>query len=911
MWYDLLIDSPSFLNIVQGESDPYVWTTGAGCGYNLAGQRYSYSTSTSQDELMGNASGVLYYIDEGASVGPVDKNLLMGGRIPAGETSASNPLQSVSVIQTIYPTAIPENIVKRVQNCNRPQGSIDITLEDAEEVLFLYKEKFEENWSRGWDDEDDGNISFVGFFDDSGALGTFGRMLKEITLSNGDLVVISIMIIAAFSVIFVVSPDMVESRILVTLLGVALVLMAFFAAVGFGLIVGIKINITIAWTLPFILLGLGVDDMYIVLLALREQPGYSLKDFSHAMKEVVVPISMTSLVNAGMFAVMNVNDIPAVYLTAQIALISVVFQYLSIVFCFSVWCFIDMNRQAEGRYDIMWCKKDENANKVQKPLWAHFFYDKFYKPLFLSGPVAIRAIAHLLVWAGAFVLFGLGVWGLTSSQRKAGLGVEEFFPTDNQASRWSTIRTEELASWSIAMSWGAVDYTNPENQMRVIKQFEDVVGSTHVAEINTNQLWLADFLVWTTHQCTDNFDRLDPDFLECGHDQVYPVDNSTCLGTWAPNDFGLREKIFSDSETCAPYEGGICRPTSQMHLYDIMTIENITVADSWCPVVDDWDNDKLGFCLRQWRMITGGGGRLLLEDEQGTPSACSGEYLNDERVVVPVPYAESPTLFAIDLFSHEITTEMLEETRQYCDDDPHIHCWLTGIPYDYWSQYLGIYEVFAQIGGICVATGFVISFAFLFIFLKSGTSQPFSKVLTGSLVGSLLITVISAFSLIAVSGISSLVGVTFTGFSAMSFVLSVGFAVEYSVHIVARWLLADMSYETSLSRVEHAMEFLFLPTFMSWVSSLIGVATLAFTEFEFNEVYFFRPLMIVMLVTYFFGCYWLPSLLCLLDFDSVKFGAAASVTEAPREGDGVEQAPELKEHSSEHQQDVSTSVQSA
>jgi hypothetical protein len=30
--------------------------------------------------------------------------------------------------------------------------------------------------------------------------------------------------------------------------------MAFFAAVGFGLIIGIKVNINIAWTLPFIML---------------------------------------------------------------------------------------------------------------------------------------------------------------------------------------------------------------------------------------------------------------------------------------------------------------------------------------------------------------------------------------------------------------------------------------------------------------------------------------------------------------------------------------------------------------------------------------------------------------------------------------------------------------------------------
>ena len=103
----------------------------------------------------------------------------------------------------------------------------------------------------------------------------------------------------------------------------------------------------------------------------------------------------------------------------------------------------------------------------------------------------------------------------------------------------------------------------------------------------------------------------------------------------------------------------------------------------------------------------------------------------------------------------------------------------------------------------------------------------------------------------------------------MSFVLSVAFAVEYSVHIVARWLRAPMSVH---DRVEYTMSFLFLPNFMSFVSYTIGVACLAFTEFEFNEVFFFRPLIIVMFTTYFFGCWWLPVLLTLLDFDAVKMG---------------------------------------
>lgn len=168
------------------------------------------------------------------------------------------------------------------------------------------------------------------------------------------------------------------------------------------------------------------------------------------------------------------------------------------------------------------------------------------------------------------------------------------------------------------------------------------------------------------------------------------------------------------------------------------------------------------------------------------------------------------------------------------------------------------------------------------------------KIFCGSTMGALLISITTIMSLVAVSGLSSLFDVSMTGFSLMSYVLSVGFAVEYAVHIVARWLMAPHSIKTALERVEYAMEFLFLPTFMSFVSSTIGVACLAFTEFEFNEVFFFRPLMITMLVTYFFGCWWLPVCLSLLDFDSVRFGGAAEDGDDAAEEKQLEGAPEEK-----------------
>lgn len=150
--------------------------------------------------------------------------------------------------------------------------------------------------------------------------------------------------------------------------------------------------------------------------------------------------------------------------------------------------------------------------------------------------------------------------------------------------------------------------------------------------------------------------------------------------------------------------------------------------------------------------------------------------------------------------------------------------------------------------------------------------NPVFKVLKGTFVGAALIACTMLMTLSTVVGVSVLAGVNLTGFSNMSFVLSVGFTVEYTVHIISRWMRASNEHPTSLDRVHFTMSFLMLPTFMSFVSSTIGTVCLAFTEFSFNQKFFFHPLIIVMFVSYWFGCWFLPTVLAYLDFDIMKLG---------------------------------------
>jgi hypothetical protein len=255
------------------------------------------------------------------------------------------------------------------------------------------------------------------------------------------------------------------------------------------------------------------------------------------------------------------------------------------------------------------------------------------------------------------------------------LCLKEFFPPSHQAHTWAVETTETLAAWGATMQWGEEDYTDSDTQLFIMRQFEQVVETPHVTESDTKFLWLANFNVWMSRHCTANFDREHPDVLECGRDQLFPNDNTTCAGFWAPNKYHAREKVFGDGEQCIVYEGGVCRPTSQMHPLDLaeLVVDPANPGDeansSWCPVFNNFSDSKLQFCLMRWHNFTGGGGGLIKKSDTATPNpTCAGEYFNDAVIETPLLFSTSPNLVTFDLATTEDYLDMIRETRAVCDD---------------------------------------------------------------------------------------------------------------------------------------------------------------------------------------------------------------------------------------------------
>lgn len=342
---------------------------------------------------------------------------------------------------------------------------------------------------------------------------------------------------------------------------------------------------------------------------------------------------------------------------------------------------------------------------------------------------------------------------------------------------------------------------------------------------------------------------------------------------------------------CTPFEGGICRPSNQMFPEDLAEIgASSSDGKSYCPIFKDWSEAKLKFCVEKWREFTGGRGGLLVEEGTATKYeedgvVRGGEFLNDDKIISPIPFSTSPTLYGTKLYTHEDVVEMIRQTRKFCDD-AETHCFMTGIPYDFWEQYLTVDSVLLLLSCSSVGVGFVTATIFLF-FMLDPPSEYFGtkEKVIASTCGGILITITTIMCLVPVIGISLLAGVSLTAFSNMAFVLSVGFATEYSVHVVHRFLSVPTAIKSPMDRVEYTMKFLAQPLTLSFLSSSVGVICLSFTDFDFNERFFFRPLMIVMFVTYFIGTFFLPIILTKLDFEVLKVGCKGEETQADKHKD--------------------------
>merc|ERR1719478_712561 len=96
--------------------------------------------------------------------------------------------------------------------------------------------------------------------------------------------------------------------------------------------------------------------------------GGTSQAFAHAFANVASPVTMTSLVNAAMFAIMSfTSDIRAVYQAGYTGLMATVILLLTMLLSFSPLVYLDSRRRAALRFDFLPCLR-ASARKDGKTL---------------------------------------------------------------------------------------------------------------------------------------------------------------------------------------------------------------------------------------------------------------------------------------------------------------------------------------------------------------------------------------------------------------------------------------------------------------------------------------------------------------------------------------------------------------
>uniref|UniRef100_A0A0G4FQH3 SSD domain-containing protein n=1 Tax=Chromera velia CCMP2878 TaxID=1169474 RepID=A0A0G4FQH3_9ALVE len=225
----------------------------------------------------------------------------------------------------------------------------------------------------------------------------------------------------------------IQSTVGVSFAGLAAVGLAVGAGFGFSSVCGIR-WVVLNGLAPFLLIGVGVDDMFIILGEYKRIPRD--EDPYHraalAVSRAGPSIAMTTLTSATAFFVGMTSVFPAVVHFCGFLAISILMIFFYQITFFVSFLALDAKRQKNGRYDYpRCCKVDPNAPVDEAPILQEGQKKKECVDIEVAirdkyAPLVGKCWWQIAVLVGAAVFWGFGGWGV--SKLREGLDIRNLLP---------------------------------------------------------------------------------------------------------------------------------------------------------------------------------------------------------------------------------------------------------------------------------------------------------------------------------------------------------------------------------------------------------------------------------------------------------------------------------------------------
>uniref|UniRef100_A0A3P9HNR6 Patched 1 n=1 Tax=Oryzias latipes TaxID=8090 RepID=A0A3P9HNR6_ORYLA len=275
------------------------------------------------------------------------EELIVGGTTKNG----SGPLLSAQALQTMFQLMTPKQMFEHFRGYEEV-AHINWNEEKAAAILEAWQRRYSE-----------AVLQSVAANSSQRVLSFTTTTLEDILKSFSEISVIRVasgyLLMLAYACLTMLRWDCAKSQGAVGLAGVLLVTLSVAAGLGLCSLLGISFNAATTQVLPFLALGVGVDDVFLLAHAFSETGQNKRIPFEdrtgECLKRTGASVALTSISNVTAFFMAALIPIPALRAFSLQAAVVVVFNFAMVLLIFPAILSMDLYRREDRRCDIFCC----------------------------------------------------------------------------------------------------------------------------------------------------------------------------------------------------------------------------------------------------------------------------------------------------------------------------------------------------------------------------------------------------------------------------------------------------------------------------------------------------------------------------------------------------------------------------
>ncbi|XP_059634533.1 uncharacterized protein LOC132276909 [Cornus florida] len=613
----------------------------------------------------------------------------------------------------------------------------------------------------------------------------------------------------------------ISSKVLLGLSGVMLVMLSVLGSVGFFSAIGIKSTLIIMEVIPFLVLAVGVDNMCILVHAVKRQPLELPIEgrVSNALVEVGPSITLASLSEFLAFAVGSFIPMPACRVFSLFAALAVLLDFLLQITAFVALIVFDFMRAEDKRVDCFPCLRisgsypdpDQGIGQ-RKPGLLSRYMKEIHAPIL--GIWGVK-VAVLSVFAG-FTMASIAL----CTRIQPGLEQKIVLPRDSYLQGYFNNVSEYLRIgpplYFVVKNYNYSSESRHTNQLCSISQCDSnsllneiaraslIPESSYIAKPAAS--WLDDFLVWISPEafgCCRKFTN---------ESYCPPDDQPPCCS--------------SNDGSCGL--GGVCKDCTTCFRHSDLHNDRPSTAQFREKL--PWFLDALpsADCAKGGHGAYTGSVELKGYEDGFIQASSFRTYhtpLNKQ-----VDYVNS--MRAAREFTSRISDSLKIEIFPY------------SVFYMFFEQYLDIWRTALINLAIAIGAVFVVCL-----------------VITCSLWSSAIILLVLVMIVVDLLGVMAILNIQLNAVSVVNLVMAVGIAVEFCVHITHTFSVTGGDRN---QRTKEALATMGASVFSGiTLTKLVGVLVLCFSRTEVFVVYYFQMYLALVLLGFLHGLVFLPVLLSM------------------------------------------------